>query len=291
MENSMLMGARLIEKGHYNMENIKELSDDDIENISVALSYIGQFNASYSLYEICNENYLDIEEFFGRLSTLRGFNQLLLHKTVININQVLLNYLSSFRTFIDHQETNLAVITKEEHEWFNLFKKRTSFHFDTNFSYRFLWKLRNYTQHCGLPLGGFHIGFNQDKDSGDQLEHSIWFNRDTLLFKFDDWGIIKSDLQDQPEKIIVIDHIEQLHTCITDLATFAAKIHILRMGNHWNSIVGLLNEVSNKFPDAEPIIGNFNNDGNFTGFTQLPLLDLTRIQEILNTTDVFDILK
>ena len=69
------------------------------------------------------------------------------------INRRLSNYLSSMRLFLDYTERRLKrTYSPESHEVAE-FKAVCSGIFDSDFSYRFAWKLRNYAQHFGMPIG------------------------------------------------------------------------------------------------------------------------------------------
>ena len=67
------------------------------------------------------------------------------------VNKYIKNFLYSIRTFLDHTETNLKRRYGKNSERFNDFKKACSEAYDNNFSYKFIYKLRNYVQHCGMP--------------------------------------------------------------------------------------------------------------------------------------------
>jgi len=77
-----------------------------------------------------------------------------LEKMIFNLNRLMLNFLSAFRTFLDHTQTNLDRTYGKESENFKIFKKTRSSYYDNYFSYRFLDKLRNYSQHMGMPITG-----------------------------------------------------------------------------------------------------------------------------------------
>jgi len=97
----VLMADRLIAEKHHDLSGIRELTEDEVETLSTALALVGSFNGSYSLYEICDQNYKEMVELYERIAQTVGINQGFAHDVVITLNRRLLNYLSSFRTFID----------------------------------------------------------------------------------------------------------------------------------------------------------------------------------------------
>jgi len=113
-----------------------------------------------------------------------------------NSNRLLLNYLSSIRTFIDHSNTVLKRKFGENSKTYLEYKNILSVFYDNSFAYRFFYKLRNYAQHVGLPLDSFHFStqYNHEENSlrGEMI---VVFDRDQLLLRYDSWGTVKQDLK------------------------------------------------------------------------------------------------
>jgi hypothetical protein len=112
-----------------------------------------------------------------------------------NTNRLLLNYLSSIRTFIDHSDTFFYRKFGMKSENYLEFKKMLSFFFENSFAYRFFYKLRNYSQHVGIPLDSFHFTTIYDRDNNlIKGTIKVAFERDKLLENYDSWGLVKNDL-------------------------------------------------------------------------------------------------
>ena len=76
-----------------------------------------------------------------------------------------MNFLSSFKSFLDHWNQKLAHIHEERDlDFVTEYKRITSSHYDRFFSYRFLSRLRNYVQHYALPIQGFRVHFYEEDD-------------------------------------------------------------------------------------------------------------------------------
>jgi hypothetical protein len=128
---------------------------------------------------------------------------------LLNINRQIMNYLFSVRTFLDHTEFKLKNTYGDEGAKFLSFKRATSLEYDCNFSYRFLYRLRNYSQHCGLPLGGLSLDSKEEPPfSGNIINNlSIRFSRESLL-KYDGWGKqVKEEIKKLQQEFGVIPHI------------------------------------------------------------------------------------
>jgi hypothetical protein len=123
----------------------------------------------------------------------------------LNVNRLLLNYLSSVRTFIDHADTFFKRKFGGESKEYIEFKKILSAFYDNSFAYRFFYKLRNYTQHVGLPVHtiDFKTDFNHENKSV-KGSLKISFNRDKLLTDFDGWGKIRKELETQENEFDIV---------------------------------------------------------------------------------------
>jgi hypothetical protein len=281
----VLVADHLVEPHHHQFENIRMLSNDDINNINIASKHIASFNLSYSLFEICTENYFSIEEYYARLIRLRGFNLKVTHDIQVRWNTLILNFLSSFRSFIDHQESAFKKQNRVDNldDRYSRFKTETAFQYDNNFSYRFLWQLRDYIQHCGFPSIRFEFKGYGDKEEVKETIVNITLDRNSLVDNYDGWKLVKKDLLNQPDAIEVINHIRSLYLSIQKLASLIAQLNIEMLGDKREYLLGLVNEVVEKFPDATPVIclWDVNNpeDAKLIGVEFLPLYSLFDIQD------------
>lgn len=127
-------------------------------------------------------------------------NRSYLNKFKIESNRKFINYLSSFRTLIDHIPNILNDEFKKKD-----FKLFLNLLYDNEFSYRFMYKLRNYTQHCGLPITKYESDLNHSL-----VKIYLKIQVDHLLNNYDSWGmIIKNDLKkyrDIDSSSIIEDH-------------------------------------------------------------------------------------
>lgn len=285
----LLMATRRVREGHHDAIGVRELSIDEFERLNTALSLAGLFNESLTLYEICQANAKDIEDFHDQVINTTGLNFASSHNMVVELNRLLLNYLSSFRTFVDHQETQLSKISTTEDNWISHFKTRCSEVYDSSFSYRFLWNLRNYVQHCGLPVGGVNIRTKNKAEGTEESEVSVYFKRDQLLENYKGWKkIVRTELAQQAERIAIFEHITNLRTCIDELAMTALEVHIHRLSEHWEFLVGVFNEVMAQYEGYVPVIGHFEKAENDIQPQKLSHLSVPLILKIQETWEKFN---
>ncbi len=159
----------------------------------------------------------------------------------LNINRLILNFLSSLRTFLDHTETRLKRQYGQDSEEFKIFKVLTNNAFDESFGYRFLYKLRNYSQHCGLPSGAMNT-YSTGNEKGETVNTlSLFLVRDDLLKNYDSWGEkVKEELKNQPDYFDIMPLVDEM---FEQLKTINLKINskvYLKFQLEANSLMNLL---------------------------------------------------
>ena len=153
---------------------------------------------------------------------------------------MLLNFMMSVRTFLDHMETHVKRMYGKNSSETDLFKNLTSTEFDSKFSYKFMYKLRNYVQHCGMPP----INYSKSKVLEGGIPHAsitAEFDKNALLAGFDSWGaIVKPELESQSDNFNVFDIVHEFYWSILSVyvrfaeattfsSTWAAKARILEI--------------------------------------------------------------
>jgi hypothetical protein len=121
-------------------------------------------------------------------------------RIVVNINKGILSVLNSFRLFLDHSETRLKKRFGKNSNRVEKFKKACAEEYDNNFSYRFMYRLRNYAQHCGMPIRNLSLKSSLVGEE-ERVEYGISVNidRDSLIDSFDGWGAqVKEELLQLP---------------------------------------------------------------------------------------------
>ncbi|MDO6600253.1 hypothetical protein [Tenacibaculum sp. 1_MG-2023] len=183
------------------LDYIQEIDEDKYISIKKSIGIVDEVHNSMDLFLILQNNYNEIANFQETHieKFIKNINEPLnIHKDdytrlKIEINRVLQNYLSSVRMFVDHCDANLnRRFGKESAEYLN-FKQTLSKFYDNNFEYRFIYKLRNFCQHCGLPVSDFSIDNYQDF-----ITLELNFNSEYLLSEYDSW---KADLKKDLIKI------------------------------------------------------------------------------------------
>ena len=253
-----ILAGNLYPEPHYHkFENVRELSKQEIEQFHESVNALNAINITISLFEMCKENFLAMENYYQELSLISGGNQLAWHRVIIKWNTLTLNYLSSFRMFIDHHEATLERGDESVNNSYYKFKEKTAYHYDTYFSYRFLWHLRNYIQHCGLPACSWEFSEIKEDPKKGKSQVEIVYYRDGLLTGFD-WKRLKTELESQPSEIEVIKLMGELNSSIADITNFIVNLQRMKLQGPLDFLTDLINEVKTKYPSAEPNILKWN---------------------------------
>jgi len=179
-----------------------KLTAEQYQTFLDSISEIHDLEANKRLFEITFLNKNDFVDTFNRdvkelisSSWTLADDRKKYYKHHLNFNRLFLNYLSSIRTFIDHSETFIKRKFGANSDEAIEFIKITSYYFANFFSYRFFYKLRNYAQHCGLPLRNFNLSTQRTNDGGYLASSEITFDPHELLKTYNEWGaVVKADL-------------------------------------------------------------------------------------------------
>ena len=110
-----------------------------------------------------------------------------------------INWLTAFRLYLDHTEAQLKRRYGNTSVEWRRFHEATSAAFDGSVGYRFVYKLRNYVQHCGLPLSRITLD-----DAGLTAAPAVQrvrflLDRDQLLANYGEWRQVRADFRAMPE--------------------------------------------------------------------------------------------
>lgn len=211
------------------ISQIRDLSERDISDIKYSQNVIFEFNRHFKLIEYVLSNFIEFrscisetEREFERCVDVIGSYKVDQFKQNINIR--LLNLIMSIKTLLDHMETHAKRTYGKESGESALFKKLTALEFDSYFSYGFMYKLRNYVQHCGMPP----IGITQSKvyvENGTHTKIDLYFGRDNLLNTYDGWGkIVRENIESQDGKLDAIKQIDEfVNSIITIFSDFTKQ--------------------------------------------------------------------
>src|SRR6185437_11198354 len=157
---------------HTSIKIIEEFDHQTFERYSAAasnaLAPLNRF--TIQLVEHNFQSYANLQKFATRLISLgRQFGGSTDHIQLgQSVMTQIVNWLTAFRLYLDHAETNLKRKYGKTSPQVHRFKERTAYAFDNAAGYRFICRFRNYVQHCGVPISSITV--NEEFDDDGQLQ-------------------------------------------------------------------------------------------------------------------------
>ncbi|KAA6333292.1 hypothetical protein EZS27_018284 [termite gut metagenome] len=203
------------------------MSKEEYNNILEAIDVLYNYENLKRLYEIVALNNNELIKFVmgERDSLIKNSLSVVGDKEAyyfhyLNVNRFLLNYLSSLRTLIDHIESAIKRKFGNTSNEQKIYKEKLKEMYDKYFSYRFFYKLRNYSQHCGLPIEEIEMSATIISENEIKPEYKVEFKTKDLLDKYKEWGTnVKKDLEER-ESFSLFPLLEEMGIIIENIFNF-----------------------------------------------------------------------
>jgi len=137
-------------------DQIIDLTEKEFESIKEYSKNLLEVKLIEEKFDILIKNFFDYE-----MNILESSHRQMLYgysksfhgdEEIFEINRMIANLLSSCRIYIDHTQNHLDRIYGGNTVEISRFKKIVKDIYDNNFSYRFMYELRNHVQHNSLPV-------------------------------------------------------------------------------------------------------------------------------------------
>lgn len=191
----------------------RALTQDEWSKYLIARKKLLEFesvNDLFSLVESNGSRVIDthrywLKQYNNRKSLMDGPD---LTNVRMDMNRTMLNFLSMVKTFSDHVETYLKRNYGETSSPAKTFKAAQSAVYDKSPSYRIMYQLRNYAQHCGLPIQSISFSSQSTQMYGTIYTDKFLAlcDRDHLLLSFD-WKKVRPDVEQQEKHFDIIPHV------------------------------------------------------------------------------------
>ena len=226
--------------------------------------------------DIFNQVALFIEYLRNGITTMFSFRRSDKDEISNITNRLLLNYLGSIKTFIDHTETFLTRKFGDQSDQLIIYKKLLSRYYDQHFVYRFFYHLRNYAQHVRNPIDHFNLSLKV-RSEAEMVEGSldICFDRDSLLNHYGKWKHVEGDLRSKEAVFEVLPLISEMTVLILEITEEIEKIikeEVLRSGQAILDIVKVSPSIEKEIAVAYNIETDAN--GKFSGYecVEIPIV-------------------
>jgi hypothetical protein len=209
---------------------VRDISKEEFEKCSKTIDKLNKEALNDYLYDIVELNYTDLIEKREKYTVeyFESSDEDFFHKMYINLNRLILNLLSTTRSYLDHTKTRLNREFGEQSTEYIEFDK---------FSYRFLERFRNYAQHCGLPAGKIYVSSSGDAQNKTVNKITLYLVRDELLKNYD-WSpkSVKEGLLNQENHFDILPLIDEKFEALK-------KIHSKISGRNYSVLNDELNEL------------------------------------------------
>jgi hypothetical protein len=160
-----------------------------------------------------------------------------------------INWLTAVRLFLDHAETDLKRRFGATSGQVAHFKQLAQESFDRSFPYRFVWKLRNYVQHCGWPLSSMSMSLRPSAPGMAFRDVEFLLDPQALLEAYDAWGPVKKDLRARTAPFPLIEMAEDATEELRKIAHELLVIDVLDAAESVASLEEALVRIGS-LPDA-----------------------------------------
>lgn len=145
--------------------------------------------------------------------------------------QKITNFLSSASAFLTQTEIQLKKVHGKDSHEFGLWDTRRKELHAGNFSYRFLYELRNFSQHRNLPLSSFNLaGERSSEDAPMLFKTNGRIFRDGLFESGHDWKkSLVDELRKQPPEFELLPFIDEYLSILREICLEAVTLQSSRL--------------------------------------------------------------
>jgi hypothetical protein len=190
--------------------DLKGLADASYPELVESNRRIMEYGAAQALIDAVGMNMGDFcrgvvgrtEEFYNT----RRMTPSELAEIVMDFSRLLVNLLAMFRILLDHTETSFVRQFGKDSSEYAEWKQATKREYDTVFGYRFVYALRNYCLHVGMPP--LNISF-EDSAIDPRVVFTVNLDRELLLAERSCWkSQLLSDLAELKGNLPVMNLLD-----------------------------------------------------------------------------------
>jgi hypothetical protein len=217
------------EDGVHLIRSVRELRAEEYEETRSAIGELHQLTLREAFVHLVG-NRLDYERY--EASIWEDLGNLPLYELQTRarsygegLRSRFLNWLLSVKAFLDLTQAQLTRRYGAGSDELTRFEQATKSEYDSHFSYRFIYKLRNFAQHSAFPPLEGRVRVEVDDETDESVRWlELYLDRDKLLDQWSEWTSLKEELQLLPAEIPVDEHMESAMDSITKIAAIVREI-------------------------------------------------------------------
>lgn len=159
---------------------------------------------------------------------------------IVLVAQRVSNFLSSASAFLAQTEVQLGSVYGQESLELKTWNKKRKDKHAACFPYRFLYELRNFSQHGWLPFSSLNIAGERTSENAPMLfKISTMILRDGLLNTGFKWGKLKVEIQQQPPEFELLPLIAEYFQILCHLCLEVLQFQSPRLagcGSYFNAV-------------------------------------------------------
>ncbi|MGE0076366.1 MAG: hypothetical protein AB7S48_00750 [Bacteroidales bacterium] len=192
---------------NYNLNFQIAITDEEYNKLIDIIANVRNFGNHIGIVRNIEANVIELINFFPTI--FDNFDELstpweTLDFFYLEINRRLLNYLSSIYAYFEHTEMFITQKYGRKSVFLQEFLNRKKDFINECFENRFLFELRNFSQHCGIPITviAWLPVYENGNPKSVAKKKFIGFERNQLIIKYKKWGtLLTSEIKSKDETI------------------------------------------------------------------------------------------
>jgi hypothetical protein len=249
-------------EGEHRISVVRDIDNDEVDRIREAIRVVHAYIVREP-FVLVVQNQMEYQSFEDYVRSRARDDPLpLLQADAQELGSGLrfrfLNWLLSFKTFLDLTEADLHRRFGADSYEVAAFQDATRSEFDSSFGYRFMARLRNFGQHAEFPPLEGRIEVAVDDDGRSMRTIVLYLDRDKLL-EWARWTVLRAELEAQAPQIPVVEHMDAAMDSLTTIAAVVKRLDLPTL----EQAALLLNSLWDETNDSPgvPLIGIIDAEG------------------------------
>lgn len=193
----------------------KMITEKEFQQYEESTKYVLFYHKFQELFELVKINVFEFWAYINEVSEKHRLDFIFADYNdavdpILFTNQKISNILSSFKTFEDHLKHQLSILFENDIKFLEIYENRDKSLYDEYFGYRFFKRLRNYTQHYGLPIRT--ISFSH-RGHSKNCKLDIFSVKPQMkkkeLLQYSGWSTLKDEISNLANDIDIREYVNE----------------------------------------------------------------------------------